>query len=190
MAMEQVRMVDTDAGPITYTLVRKRIKNLNLRIGPGGGVTLSVPLSCPVGRGDQLVREKCGWIIQHLARQRQAPILPPEGSRAECRQALSESLERVYPLVAPLGVAMPELRIRRMRSQWGNCHWRQGYITLNTALVRCPRDLGDYVALHELVHFLHPDHGPGFYREMDRLMPQWRERRKKLKEYAAALERD
>ena len=47
-----------------------------------------------------------------------------------------------------------------MKSQWGNCHWRQGYITLNTALARCPGTLRDYVALHELVHFVHPDHGP------------------------------
>ena len=46
------------------------------------------------------------------------------------------------------------------------------------------------MALHELVHFLHHDHGPGFYAKMDALMPDWRQRRKKLKGYAAALERD
>ena len=81
---------------------------------------------------------------------------------AECLRLLGEALDRVYPLVQPLGVAWPELRLRRMKSQWGNCHWRQGYITLNTALARCPETLRDYVALHELVHFVHPDHGPGF----------------------------
>lgn len=54
-----------------------------------------------------------------------------------------------------------------MRSQWGNCHYQQGYITLNTALARCPEPLRDYVALHELVHFLHHDHGTGFYAAMD-----------------------
>ena len=98
-----------------------------------------------------------------------------------------EALDRVYPLVQPLGVAWPELRLRRMKSQWGNCHWRQGYITLNTALARCPETLRDYVALHELVHFVHPDHGPGFYGLMDRLMPDWRQRRKELRRYGGAL---
>lgn len=39
----------------------------------------------------------------------------------------------------------------------------------------------DYVALHELVHFLHPNHGPGFYAVMDRLMPDWKEKRARLK---------
>ena len=110
-----------------------------------------------------------------------------EPARRECLRLLGEALDRVYPLVQPLGVAWPELRLRRMKSQWGNCHWRQGYITLNTALARCPETLRDYVALHELVHFVHPDHGPGFYGLMDRLMPDWRQRRKELRRYGGAL---
>ena len=95
---------------------------------------------------------------------------------------------KVYPLVVPLGVAMPEVKVRKMRSQWGNCHWLKGYITLNTALARCPEELREYVALHELVHFLHHDHGPGFYAQMDQLMPDWRQRRRVLKGCGGALE--
>ena len=72
-----------------------------------------------------------------------------------------------------------------MRSQWGNCHWTQGYITLNTALCRCPQALQDYVALHELVHFLHHDHQAGFHSVMDALMPDWRERKSILDQNAA-----
>ena len=60
--------------------------------------------------------------------------------------------------------------------------------TLNTALARCPQSLRDYVALHELVHFLCHDHGPGFYAAMDARMPDWRQRRRQLKDYVAALE--
>ena len=106
-------------------------------------------------------------------------------SREECTRLLEEALARVYPLVAPLGVALPALKLRSLRSQWGNCHWAQGYITLNTALARCPEGLRDY----ELVHFLHHDHGPGFYARMDSLMPDWRRRRRSLKSYSGALER-
>lgn len=185
----QTRMVDTPGGVITYTLVRKRVKNLNLRMGAGGALSLSIPYGCPDSRADQMVREKWAWITAVRARQAEAPELPPLPSREKCREMLEEALARVYPLTAPLGVAMPELKLRAMRSQWGNCHWRQGYITLNTALARCPERLRDYVALHELVHFLHHDHGPGFYQKMDALMPDWRQRWKELKSCAAALER-
>ena len=111
----------------------------------------------------------------------------PLPDRQQCQALLKAAVERVYPLVAPLGVDMPQVKLRVMRSQWGNCHWTQGYITLNTALCRCPQALQDYVALHELVHFLHHDHQAGFHSVMDALMPDWRERRQALKPYAAAL---
>lgn len=186
--MEQLRMVETPLGSITYILRKKRIKNLNLRVERGGQVAVSVPNRCSAARADSFVRDKAEWIFHALARQRNAvPDLLPEPDRAECLRLLRLALDRVYPLAEPLGVAYPELRLRRMKSQWGNCHWRQGYITLNTALCRCPELFRDYVALHELVHFLEPNHGPGFYAHMDRLMPDWRERRRALKRYAGAL---
>ncbi len=189
-SMPQLRLVDTPNGSVTYTLTRKAVKNLNLRIGSGGEITVSLPLRCPVKQADDFIREKSGWITDAIRRRdaRQAEPLPPV-SREECTRLLEEALARVYPLVAPLGVALPALKLRSLRSQWGNCHWAQGYITLNTALARCPEGLRDYVALHELVHFLHHDHGPGFYARMDSLMPDWRRRRRSLKSYSGALER-
>lgn len=187
----QLRLVDTPRGPLTYTLSRKRVKNLNLRVGAGGEITVSVPLRCSAKEADDLIRERIDWILAAVSRQerRQMEPLPPV-SRTECARLLSEALARVYPLAAPLGVALPALKLRALKSQWGNCHWAQGYITLNTALARCPEELRDYVALHELVHFLHHDHGPGFYAQMDALMPDWRQRRRALKGYSGALENE
>ena len=185
--MEQYRLVATPEGPITYRLVKKRVKNLNLRLDRTGEVVLSVPLRCPAERADAFVIEKSGWIVGHLPRPEEAPPLMPEPDRRECARLLEEAVLRVYPLVAGSGVPMPQIKLRKMKSQWGNCHYRQGYITLNTALARCPEFLRDYVALHELVHFLHHDHGPGFYAAMDARMPDWRKRRQELKRYAQAL---
>lgn len=187
----QLRLVDTLCGPITYTLTRKRVKNLNLRIGSGGEISVSIPLRCPVKQADDLIREKSGWILDAIGRRRERQAEPlPAVPREECARLLNEALVRVYPLVEPLGVVFPVLKLRALKSQWGNCHWAQKYITLNTALARCPEELRDYVALHELVHFLHHDHGPGFYARMDVLMPDWRQRRKALKRYGGALENE
>ena len=159
--MEQYRVVDTHSGSLTYLLVKKRVKNLNLRLDRRGEVVLSAPLRCSPERADAFVREKSGWILSHLQLAEEGPPLLPEPSRKECRALLEEAVD----------------------------HWRQGYITLNTALARCPEHLRDYVALHELVHFLYHDHGPGFYAAMDARMPGWRERRKELQRYGAALTR-
>ena len=184
-------MVDTPGGPLTYYLTRKRVKNLNLRVERNGQVVLSVPMRCAVSYADQFIQEKSAWILRGQQRQREAEhaVLGLELSREESYVVLKAALDAVYPLVAPLGVEYPELKLRKMKSQWGNCHWRQGYITLNTALARCPEHLRRYVALHELVHFLNHDHSPQFHARMDQLMPQWKKFRQELKRYIGALER-
>lgn len=187
--VERSRSVQTEYGTITYTLAHKQVKNLNLRLDSAGKVWLSVPFRCPVYRADEFIRQKSRWITQRL-RCRECEtgvLLLPALDRKACYTLLWQSVQQVYPLVQFFGVEMPELKIRKMRSQWGNCHWSRGYITLNTALHRCPEQLRDYVALHELVHFLHHDHGPGFYAVMDRVMPDWRARRQELKKYSAAI---
>lgn len=186
--VNQLRLVDTPVGPLTYTLTRKSVKNLNLRVGAGGEIMVSIPRRCSVRQADSFIREKSGWIMDALRRREDREPLPAV-SQEECARLLNEALVRVYPLVEPLGVAFPPIKLRAMKSQWGNCHWARGYITLNTALARCPEELRDYVALHELVHFLHHDHGPGFYAQMDALMPDWKRRRRALKRYGSALER-
>ena len=185
--MEQYRMVHTPSGPVTYRLVRKQVKNLILRLERTGEVVLSTPLRCPLEQADAFVVEKSSWIIRHLPKPEGLPALLPDVDRQTCERLLWEAVVRVYPLVSGAGVPLPQVKLRKMRSQWGNCHYRQGYITLNTALARCPEHLRDYVALHELVHFLHHDHGPGFYAAMDARMPDWRKRRQELKQYAQAL---
>ena len=187
--MERLRTVLTQWGEITYTLTKKRIKNLNLRMDADGAVALSVPLRCSIQAADEFVVQKSEWIVAHRKKKTECPVpeLLPELNREACFALLEQSMERMYPLVAVYGVSKPVLKIRKMRTQWGNCHWMQGYITLNTALHRCPVYLRDYVALHELVHFLHHDHGSGFYGAMDTLMPEWRECRRALKYYAVAI---
>lgn len=186
--MHHLRTVETPSGVIRYYLLHKKVKNLNLRLRASGEILLSVPLGCAPERADKFIEEKCGWILSHLSKLQRGQSLLPPVSREVCTRLLLEAVHRVYPLVKGAGVVMPQLRLRKMKGQWGNCHYQQGYITLNTVLARCPEELRDYVALHELVHFLHHDHGAGFYAAMDSRMPDWRARRAALKGYVQALE--
>ena len=185
--MEHRRNVWTANGQIEYILIRKNIKNLNLHIKGDGDVVLSVPVRCRTEQADEFIISKSDWIVKHLVSKEETLPLLPEESPAVLRARLELAVDLVYPLVKGYGVARPELKIRKMRSQWGNCHWAQGYITLNRMLSRCPEHLREYVALHELVHFLHHDHGAGFYNLMDVLMPDWHIRRRELKRYASWL---
>ena len=180
---EELRRVETPLGSVSYVLTVKQVKHVNLRIRSDGMAAVSVPRRVSRAWADDFVRDRVGWILAHQNRLEQAgpPLDPPEKEAA--LPVLSAALERMYPRVEPLGVKKPALKARFMTSRWGSCHWTKGVVTLNTALAAVEEELLDYVALHELVHFLHPNHGKGFYAVMDALMPDWPARRQRLRRY-------
>jgi hypothetical protein len=77
----------------------------------------------------------------------------------------------------------PAVHVRRLAKRWGSCT-RSGGIILNVELVKAPKDCIDYVILHELCHLKEHHHGPRFWRLLDRLMPDWRNRRTLLNQMA------
>ena len=100
--------------------------------------------------------------------------------REQILDAAEQASRRVYPYFESRGVSFPTIRVRRMSSQWGNCRPREGVVTFNTRLAAMPHSLIDYVAAHELCHFLHPDHSRLFYAALSECMPDWQARKKQL----------
>lgn len=74
----------------------------------------------------------------------------------------------------PWVAKMPEIRLRWMKAQWGNCA-QKGHLTFNTQLIKAAPDLIDYVILHELCHLQEFNHSPRFYALMDAVAPNWRD---------------
>jgi len=70
--------------------------------------------------------------------------------------------------------------MRAMKTLWGSCHIVRRRITYNTELARVPRELVEYVVVHELTHLKVASHGPKFYRLMDARLPGWKELRRRL----------
>ncbi len=88
------------------------------------------------------------------------------------------------PRIAALGDP-GSLKVRRMRRRWGSC-FLDGRINLNTELLGEPIPLIDYVIIHELCHLREHNHSPRFYRLMDQVLPDWRERRHRLHRSASS----
>lgn len=94
--------------------------------------------------------------------------------------------ETVPPLIARwerrLGVNVSRYFLQRMKTRWGSCDHEAGTIRLNTELVKKPKDLLEYVIVHEMAHLLEPTHGPGFVALLDAYWPSWRDARAELNE--------
>ncbi len=102
----------------------------------------------------------------------------------QCKEVFSEILEELYPIFHKYGVEKPILRIRDMQTRWGSCLVKKGIITLNKQLLSAPHVCIEYVVMHELCHFIHPNHSRQFYSFLTMLMPDWKERKALLEKNA------
>lgn len=117
--------------------------------------------------------------------------LPPSASSAERRELLDEcyraELRRnATPLLLKwqerLGVELNRFFVQRMRTKWGSSNPSNATVRLNLDLARFPVECLDYIALHELAHFVVPNHNDHFKALLDQNMPGWRTIRDRLNE--------
>jgi predicted metal-dependent hydrolase len=87
-----------------------------------------------------------------------------------------------------LNVKVSGYFLQRMKTKWGSCNYRAGHIRLNTELVKKPKDLLEYVIVHEMVHLIEPTHSERFVGILQKHYPTWREARAELNELPLATE--
>jgi predicted metal-dependent hydrolase len=87
-----------------------------------------------------------------------------------------------------LGVKASGYFLQRMKTKWGSCNHQAGHIRLNTELVKKPKDLLEYVIVHELLHLREPTHSTRFIELLQKHYPSWREARAELNELPLAAE--
>ncbi|MBQ3480915.1 MAG: M48 family metallopeptidase [Oscillospiraceae bacterium] len=229
------RTIDLNGIPTAYTLERKRVKNVNLRVH-GGALFVSAPRWIPLAAIESFLRSRADFILGALERTagtalpcaegealfwhgraltlalgrasrvslrvegdvlRLALRAPDDGEsvrraldkcfRAESEALCRAALERLWPRFAALGVPRPEIRMRSMRSCWGNCRPAKRVVTFNARLAAVPEDCVEYVVAHELTHFLHADHSPAFYAALACVIPDWQARRRRLRAFSSVL---
>ncbi|QKF65115.1 M48 family metallopeptidase [Campylobacter corcagiensis] len=90
----------------------------------------------------------------------------------------SKIIEIYQPLI---GKNVNRLVIRDMKTRWGSCNSKKGYINLALNLVEKSPELIEYVILHELTHLLFPHHQKSFYDYIKNIMPDYKDRDKRLR---------
>jgi predicted metal-dependent hydrolase len=117
-----------------------------------------------------------------------------ESKRAEVIHEWHKSLLHgaVPPLIEKwepkLSVKVHGYFLQRMKTKWGGCNHKAGHIRINTELVKKPKDLLEYVIVHEMAHLLEPNHSERFIAILEQHYPTWREARAELNELPLATE--
>ncbi|MDB4432019.1 M48 family metallopeptidase [Akkermansiaceae bacterium] len=89
---------------------------------------------------------------------------------------------------AKLKVKVSGYFLQKMKTKWGSCNRKAGHIRLNTELVKKPKDLLEYVIVHEMTHLIEPTHSDCFIAILEENYPSWREARAELNELPLSAE--
>lgn len=171
-------------------VVRSGRRSVALQIDGDLRLTVRAPYRMPDREIRNFLEEKSSWIEKNMRRmeRRQAELrvepselLTVEQLRTLAKEAAEYIPERVAFYASQAGVSYGRITIRNQRSRWGSCSSR-GNLNFNCLLMLTPPEIIDYVVVHELCHRREMNHSPLFWREVERILPDYKARRKWLKE--------
>ena len=94
--------------------------------------------------------------------------------------------ERVAHFAKQFGLDVSNIRITSARTRWGSCS-AKGTLSFSWRLLMTPPDVIDYVVVHELAHTIHHNHSKRFWKLVERWMPDYKERKRLLKQYGQEI---
>ena len=171
---------------MNYEIIRSSRKTLALEITRDGQLKVRAPYKVSREEIQNFVKSKESWIFKHLKRIEETKAAQPDPLSAEeieklAQKALQVLPEKVENYARMIGVTYGRIIIRNQKTRWGSCS-SKGNLNFNCQLMRLPEELQDYVVVHELCHRKEMNHSPNFWKEVKNIMPDYQERRARLKQ--------
>lgn len=167
-----------------YTLIRSRRRTLAIEVTRDGRVLVRAPLHTPQKTIDAFLVRRADWVRAALQRQRARSEAYPPLSPAET-EALRQKAKKILPQKVAhwakiMGVVPTDIKITAAQKRFGSCSGKNS-LCFSLYLMRYPDSAIDAVVVHELAHIRHKNHSSAFYAEVERYLPDYRQRAQLLK---------
>lgn len=167
-------------------IIRSKRRTISIEIKSDLSIIVRAPLKAKDSDIQKFIEEKSNWIKKHLKRITERKALQtPKLTNAEIKaltdKAKTDIPERAAKYAEITDVTFDKITIRNQKTRWGSCS-SKGSLNFNCLLMLCPEEVRDYVVVHELCHLIEMNHSARFWAEVERVLPDYRERKKWLKE--------
>ena len=118
--------------------------------------------------------------------------LPEKNARERLVKWLKENAKRIFEQVTAeqakkMGLAYKSVTVTSARGRWGSCS-AENALRYSFRLLYAPKEVIEYVVVHELSHVKHKNHAREFWQEVERYVPDWKAKRKWLKTYGGLMQ--
>ena len=161
---------------LPYQIIKSNRKTITIQIKSDGQIVVRCPKRMRTEEARRFVESKSDWIEKHLAKRQNTPAEPKftpveiEQLREQARKLVTDRVQYYAPIV---GVSYGRIAIRTQHTRWGSCS-STGNLNFNCLLALVPAEILDYVVVHELCHRKEMNHSGCFWREVERVLPEYR----------------
>lgn len=182
--MQKILTIEDLQIPIEFK--RQNRKTLAISITEDAGLMVKAPFSMPEKEIERFINQRLFWIYKQakrmLAQKEMRPVRTSKEEHMLHEKAEVVLREKTEYYAKMLGVVCQHIRIGDQKTFWGSCSSR-GRISYNWHLVLMPDKIQNYVVVHELCHLMEMNHSPKFWSLVEKIIPDYREQRKWLKEH-------
>ena len=177
------------------TIIRSNRKTVAIQVNSDLSVTVRAPRSASEKDIEEILKKKEAWISKHIEKikktKERLEAEPTEKLTREKVIALAEEALKVIParveyFARVIGVTYGKITIRNQKTRWGSCS-SKGNLNFNCLLMLAPPEVLDYVVVHELCHRKQMNHSKAFWSEVEKVLPDYKEARKWLKEEGSQM---
>ena len=177
------------------TVIKSRRKTIAIQVNSDLSVTVRAPRSASEKDIEEILKKKEAWISKHIEKIKKTKErleaestekLTREKVIALAEEALKVIPERVEYFAKVIGVTYGKITIRNQKTRWGSCS-SKGNLNFNCLLMLAPSEVLDYVVVHELCHRKQMNHSKAFWLEVEKVLPNYKEVRKWLKEEGSQM---
>ena len=177
------------------TVIRSNRKTVAIQVNSDLSVTVRAPRSVSEKDIEEILKKKEAWISKHIEKikktKERLEAEPTEKLTREKVIALAEEALKVIParveyFARVIGVTYGKITIRNQKTRWGSCS-SKGNLNFNCLLMLAPPEVLDYVVVHELCHRKQMNHSKAFWSEVEKVLPDYKEARKWLKEEGSQM---
>lgn len=158
-------------------------KTLSLSV-KDGRLIVRAPYGTKQGKIDRAVSSHEQWIKKHIEKQ-VAREKKYDGLSEADIDLMRKEAKAIIPLKTShyaniMGLKHGRITITSAKTRFGSCS-SKGNLSFSYRLMMYPDEAIDYVVVHELAHLVELNHSQRFYKVVESVLPDYKERRKLLK---------
>ena len=176
-----------------YTIIKSFRKSCSITVERDGTVTIRAPFFMSERRIREIIDERKEWIERAQKKianraERLNSLTPITSDEIDSLKAGAKPIieEKVRLFADKIGVKYGKITIRNQKTRYGSCT-AKGNLNFNCLIMLMPEKIIDYVIVHELCHIKEMNHSRRFWNEVESILPDYKERRKWLKQNGNTL---